>query len=73
MVRRIVTIATTAMLVVFMAKSLTLMVKLRETQDELDSTKTKLEQVEQELEIERNRELQVKTIRYQSGICSRSR
>jgi hypothetical protein len=60
MVRRIVTIATTAMLVVFMAKSLTLMVKLRETQDELDSTKTKLEQVEQELEIERNRELQVK-------------
>ena len=60
MVRRIVTIAITAMLVVFMAKSLTLMVKLRETQDELDSTKTKLEQVEQELEIERNREQQVK-------------
>lgn len=60
MIRRVVTIAITAMLVVFMAKSLALMVKLKETQDELDSTKTKLEQVEQELEIERNRELQVK-------------
>ena len=60
MIRRVVTIAITAMLVVFMAKSLALMVKLKETRDELDSTKTKLEQVEQELEIERNRELQVK-------------
>lgn len=60
MVRRIVTIAITAMLVVFMVKSLNLMVKLKATQDELDSTKTKLEQVEQELEIERNREPQVK-------------
>lgn len=59
MVRRIVTIAITAMLVVFMVKSLNLMVKLKATQDELDSTKTKLEQVEQELEIERNREQDV--------------
>jgi hypothetical protein len=60
MVRRIVTIAITAMLVVFMGMYWNLMVELKATQDELDSTKTKLEQVEQELEIERNRELQVK-------------
>lgn len=60
MVRRIVTIAITAMLVVFMGMYWNLMVKFKATQDELDSTKTKLEQIEQELEIERNRELQVK-------------
>jgi hypothetical protein len=56
MIRRVVTIAITAMLVVFMANCLNLMVKLKAAQDELDSTRTKLEQVEQELEIERNRE-----------------
>ena len=56
MIRRVVTIAITAMLVVFMANCLNLMVELKAVQDELDSTRTKLEQVEQELEIERNRE-----------------
>lgn len=55
MVKNTIITALTAALMLFMAKSLFLMNELKETRDELHITKAKLEQVEQELDVERNK------------------
>lgn len=54
MIKNSIITALTVSLIIFMAKSLVLTIKLKETRDELKSTKAQLEQVEQELEAERN-------------------
>lgn len=54
MIKNTIIAALTFSLVIFMTKSLVLTIELKETRDELESTKAQLEQVEQELEAERN-------------------
>lgn len=54
MIKNSIITALTVSLIIFMTKSLVLTIKLKETRDELKSTKAQLEQVEQELEAERN-------------------
>lgn len=54
MIKNTIITALTVSLIIFMTKSLVLSIELKETRDELKSTKAQLEQVEQELEAERN-------------------
>lgn len=54
MIKNTIIAALTFSLIIFMTKSLVLTIELKETRDELESTKAQLEQVEQELEAERN-------------------
>ena len=54
MIKNSIITALTVSLIIFMTKSLVLTIELKETRDELKSTKAQLEQVEQELEAERN-------------------
>ena len=54
MIKNTIIAALTFSLIIFMTKSLVLTIELKETRDELKSTKAQLEQVEQELEAERN-------------------
>lgn len=54
MIKNSIITALTVSLIIFMTKSLVLSIKLNETRNELKSTKAQLEQVEQELEAERN-------------------
>lgn len=54
MIKNTIITALTVSLIIFMTKSLVLSIKLKETRDELKSTKAQLELVEQELEAERN-------------------
>ena len=49
MIKNTIIAALTATTIIFMAKSLTLTIKLSDTRSELESTRTRLEQVEQEL------------------------
>ena len=54
MIKNTIITALTVSLIIFMTKSLVLSIELKETRDELKSTKAQLELVEQELEAERN-------------------
>ena len=49
MIKNTIIAALTATTIIFMVKSLTLTIKLADARDELESTRTRLEQVEQEL------------------------